>query len=224
MFVVSCPIRGKMFICLTQISKFALVTSQLFCWSTSILFVIRHTVVGSPCLLITSLHLFVGWDSFMCWMRFPYFGQNFTLFHWFKTYKSHLKALKSQHFFMRFPPFLKFPFVSHHWCFRGSGASSKASFPFDARWRVHPQDLERAVQRAEQVWKVKSTIQEGGFAGGPWCWQWGFFGGRFLLGDHWMISEIGWYGETACFRMVRQWKWWIWSCHPTKSLEITPEL
>jgi hypothetical protein len=151
MFVGSCPIRGNMFICLTQISKFALVTSQLFCWSTSILFVIRHTVVGSPCLLITSL------------------GQNFSLFHWFKTYKSHLKALKSQHFFMRFPPFLKFPFVSHHWCFRGSGASSKASFPFDARWRVHPQDLERAVQRAEQVWKVKSTIQEGGFAGGPWC-------------------------------------------------------
>ncbi|CAL1135356.1 unnamed protein product [Cladocopium goreaui] len=42
----------------------------------------------------------------------------------------------------------------------GSGASSKASFPFDARWRVHPQDLERAVQRAEQVWKVKSTIQD----------------------------------------------------------------
>lgn len=52
---------------------------------------------------------------------------------------------------------------------RHAGASSKASFPFDARWRVHPQDLERAVQRAEQVWKVKNTIQEGGFAGGPWC-------------------------------------------------------
>lgn len=189
MFVGSCPIRGNMFICLTQISKFALVTSQLFCWSTSILFVIRHTVVGSPCLLITSL------------------GQNFSLFHWFKTYKSHLKALKSQHFSwdsLRFSNFLLFPITG---AFEAQAPAPRPPFPSTrAGASIHRTwSVRCSAQSRSGRWRARS--RRGALLGGPGASSGDFLGeismGRSLddIGDR-LIRWNSMFQNGSAMKMV----------------------